>query len=337
MVLSTNPPFLFIHIPKTAGTSIEEALFDYQDFNYMNEPHPIVAQYKTYLQKDLYDSLFKFSFVRNPWSLQLSTYKYYVVNNNIDITFDEYIKWKFNGNPLDILDRVKEYDNEEEAKSRLMVAYHMNRLPQLYFIIDEVGEIQMDFIGSIENINEDFKTITDKLKISDNVFLPHSNKSMYKKGESFIDYYTEETKKIISDRFSMDIKVFGYEFNKDKPKNSGYITKKRLQDYGLLLPQYFFFNLGSLPYGLQDVLQRYDEDEVNRLKDEYNRHKVQRRLESLSSNLESIASAIEEKEEQLYTINEVEALVLQEEILKLREYELVYKRQIFTIEQTIIE
>ena len=94
MVLSTNPPFLFIHIPKTAGTSVEEALFDYQDFNYMNEPHPIVAQYKTYLSKEMFESLFKFSFVRNPWSLQVSTYKYYVVSNNIDITFEEYIKWK---------------------------------------------------------------------------------------------------------------------------------------------------------------------------------------------------------------------------------------------------
>lgn len=335
MVLSTNPPFLFIHIPKTAGTSVEEALFDYQDFDYMNEPHPIVAQYKTYINKDMYDSLFKFTFVRNPWSLQLSTYKYYVVNNNIDITFDEYIKWKFTGNPMDIKDRVGHDDGDVD--SRIMVAYHMNRLPQLYFLIDELGEIQMDYIGSLENISKDFDAIINKLGLTkDDVFLPHSNKSSYDEGKTYMDYYSEESKKIVSERFSMDIKVFGYKFNLNPPINSGYITKKRLQDYGLGLPQYFYFNLGSLPYGLQDVIHRYEDEEINRLKEEHSRNKVHRRMESLQNNLESITQAIEDKERLLYTNNEVDALVLQEEILKLREYELVYKRQIYVIEQTII-
>lgn len=333
MVLSTNPPFLFIHIPKTAGTSVEEALFDYQDFNYMNEPHPIVGQYKTYLTKEMYDSLYKFSFVRNPWSLQVSTYKYYVVSNNINITFDEYIKWKFGGNPMMYLDRITDTGNIEEKKSRLMVAYHMNRLPQLYFLIDETGEIQMDFVGCMENITEDFDFVCKKLSIND-YFLPHANKSD-SNGKTFMDYYTPETKEIINNRFNMDIKVFGYQFNTEKPKNTGVLIKKRLSDYGVVLPQFFYFNLGSLPYGLQDVLHRYDDEEVKRLKNEHDRNKVYRRMESLNNNLEEIRKSIEEKEDLLFSGNVIDTLVLQEEILKLREYELVYRTQLHSIESTL--
>jgi chondroitin 4-sulfotransferase 11 len=334
MVLSTNPPFLFIHIPKTAGTSIEEALFDYQDFDYMNEPHPIVAQYKTYLPKEMYNKLFKFSFVRNPWALQLSTYTYYAKNNEINITFDEYIKWKYLGNPMDIRDRVMGANSEEEVKSKLMVAYHMNRLPQTYFLMDELGEIQMDYIGSLENIKEDFKIICKKLNIDEtSTFLSHSNRSNYDDKKTFLDYYTEETKKIVADRFNMDIKIYGYGFDLNPPKNSGYITKKKISEYGIIIPQHFYFNLGSLPYGYHDVLHRYDTEEVMRLKSEHDRNKVYRRMESLNNNLNEIHNQISEKESQLFSdVNQLDSLILQEDILKLREYELVYRTQLYSLE-----
>lgn len=331
MVLSTNPPFLFIHIPKTAGTSIEEALFDYQDLNFLNEPHPIVAQYKTYLPSELYNSLFKFSFVRNPWALQVSTYKYYVVNNNIDMTFDEYIKWKFTGNPMDMKSRVRDRGNEEEIKSMLMVPFHVNRMPQIYFLIDEVGEIQMDFIGSLENINKDIDVIVDKLKLED-IFLPHSNKTG--DGKSYTEYYTTETKELVGKRFEMDIKIFGYKYGDNSaPTNTGFTTKKKFSDYGLIIPQNFYFNLGMLPYGYHDIIRRYDESEVNRIKDEFSRNKAYRRIESLNNNLHSIEESIREKENELYgNPNGVDTLVLQEDILKLREYELVYKTQLRALE-----
>ena len=332
MILSTKPPFLFIHIPKTAGTSIEEALFDYQDFNYLNEPHPIVAQYRTYLTSELYDSLFKFSFVRNPWALQVSTYKYYVVNNDIDMTFDEYIKWKFTGYPKDYEDRVR---NPED--SQLLVAYHMNRLPQTYFLMDEYGEIQMDYIGSLENIDEDFKELCNHLKLSDEVYLPHSNKSDYGR-KTFMDYYTDETINIVRDRFSMDIKIYGYEYNLDRPKNTGFIKHKSLENYGIKLPQHFYFNLGSLPYGLQDVLHRYDDEELVRIKTDHDRGKIYRRIESLNNNLESITQSINEKEESLFNndlSDSIDTLLIQEDILKLREHELVYKTQLRQIENEL--
>jgi len=334
MLLSNKPPFLFIHIPKTAGTSIEEALFDYQDFIYMNEPHPIVAQYKTFLSSEMYDSLYKFTFVRNPWSLQLSTYKYYCESNNIDMTFNEYIKWKFTGHPLDMLDRVSD-DGDENKKDKLSVAYHMNRMPQTYFLIDELGELQMDYIGSFEDIQNDFNTVVDKLSLSD-VYLPHTNKSTYTESKTFIDYYDDESIEIVRKRFHLDIKIFGYEYNGNKPTNTGFVTKRTLKEYGVVIPENFFFNLGMLPYGYHDVVHRYDDNEVLRLKDEASRNKIHRRMESINLNLNEIEGQIDEKECILFGgVPTIEITVLQEEILKLREFQLVYRTQLSQIENEL--
>lgn len=203
--------------------------------------------------------------------------------------------------------------------------------------MDEYGEIQMDYIGSLENINEDFKELCNHLKLSDEVYLPHSNKSDYG-SKTFMDYYTDETINIVRDRFSMDIKIYGYEYNLDKPKNTGFIKHKSLENYGIKLPQHFYFNLGSLPYGLQDVLHRYDDEELVRIKTDHDRGKVYRRIESLHNNLESISQSINEKEESLFNhdlSDSIDTLLIQEDILKLREHELVYKTQLRQIENEL--
>ena len=339
MILSTKPPFLFIHIPKTAGTSIEEALFNYQEFEYLNEPHPILAQYKTFLDTELYNSLFKFSFVRNPWALQVSTWKYYVRNNNIDLSFSEYINIKFNGSILDIKSKVRgDFDSDEQRNSCATVAFYMNRLPQYYFLIDEHGNIDMDFIGALETIQEDFDYIVDKLQLED-CFLPYVNRSENDEGKkTYMDYYDETTKQIVADRFKTEINLYGYEFDLNPPRNLKSICNKNLRDLGVKIPNDFFFNLGHLPYGLQDVKTRYDFEDFLNQKNQFNQNKINRRIESLSTNIDSIREMLENKQNTLFEIedpNNLEIYTLQQDIISLKERELVYMLQLKQLEKTI--
>ena len=75
-------------------------------------------------------------------------------------------------------------------------------------MIDEKGNIAVDFIGRFENIKEDFKKITDKLNIKRT--LKKTNTS--KRKEDYRLYYDEETKAIVNEVYRKDIQLFNYEF-----------------------------------------------------------------------------------------------------------------------------
>ena len=95
MLLSHRYNFLFVHIAKTGGTSVRDALdrLRWQDPKYYpmwlcsrlsalfnhelacklpRHAKAIAAQ--EMLPRELYQRLFKFAFVRNPWDLQVSSY-----------------------------------------------------------------------------------------------------------------------------------------------------------------------------------------------------------------------------------------------------------------------
>jgi len=209
--IDSNYQFLFIHIPKCAGTSIESFFgYDYDnnkyiesDFKIGHPKHMTLNEYSSVLSKKLLDNIFKFTIIRNPFDLVLSQYYYGLYNEKTfwngkndyeykkNITFNDYIIFIQNNKRNDIKERLSTN------------VYSLDE----YIISDNV---ELDFIGRYENLNEDIKKIYSCLDIEYKE-LPFENKSKINK-LNYKDYYNNQTKDLVYKIFKDELKKYNYEF-----------------------------------------------------------------------------------------------------------------------------
>jgi hypothetical protein len=302
MIISTDKNFLFIHIPKTGGSSIENTLEMYQSFEY-GSTHPTAFQIKNWIDKDLYKSLYKFSSVRNPWDLQYSCWTYYTQKSDVPINmdFETYIKWKFLDD-YNIKDGIKYVGgdlNEKDSTEHLRHGYYVHRVPQCYFLIDEKGNFIIDRVINLETVDQDLKDISDLLDL-DIFFVPKLNVSR-EDGDDYRKHYTKEMIEIVSQRFAADIKLFGYEFNNLVPKNlNKVVTGKNIKNYKLNINTDIIFSISNIPYGFYDIKKQFDNDaDYNVELENYNSGKIEKIFRFYNSNLQNIQNIIEETKNEL--------------------------------------
>jgi chondroitin 4-sulfotransferase 11 len=193
-MISHEHKCIFIHIPKTAGTSINKMLNLEPDYEKRRiNGHGGMAYHRKYFKK----GYFSFSFCRNPWDRLFSAYFYLssekclnwpVSNTRIHSTIKKYRDFKTFVNHIDESMNDKHFQHQHS------------------FIQHPVYNI--DFIGRFENLQEDFNTICDKIGIPQQE-LPHKNKTKHK---HYTEYYDDETRQIVTEKYAKDIEYFGYEF-----------------------------------------------------------------------------------------------------------------------------
>ena len=198
MYISHKHKAMFIHIPKTGGTSIKTLLLqnNFTEFNLHQSPDKsnddITGEYrlgtalraKRGISDDIWNSYFKFTFVRSPYERMISNY-YFLSYNNI-MPFNKFITHK-----LTTTDHI----------------WH-SELSQSTHIYSKTNKLLVDYIGRFENLQEDFNIICNKIGLS-HITLPHVNKSIYNK-DNINELLNHDTKEIIYNKYIEDFNNFGY-------------------------------------------------------------------------------------------------------------------------------
>jgi hypothetical protein len=180
--------WIFIHINKTGGSSIEKALG--MQFDHRSAREKIEA-----IGNSAWERKFTFSFVRNPWDKVVSQYHYRL--NTGQAGFRDY--------PPDFNDWVRKTFAE---KHPLYYDQPLMFADQMEWIGDFDGRILVDFIGRFENLQSDFDDVCHRIGRK-SVILPHLKPSSH---AHYRDYYTAQSRNIIADHFERDIRHLGYDF-----------------------------------------------------------------------------------------------------------------------------
>ena len=215
MIISHKHKFIFIHIPKCAGSSVDHILMSLMGLNWPKqwaevptdealilrvakqygnseclEQHDTIREVEDYFDKMNWDisQYFKFCFLRNPWARRVSQYAYGLKMTEItgaqwakeisEMTFDEFIS--------------KRNDS------------------QLNWVKNKSGEIAVDFIGNTSNFQDSLDVIFDRINFprSDSGHV-RVNKTKHK---DYTEYYNKETIELIAKNCHEDIKYFDYKF-----------------------------------------------------------------------------------------------------------------------------
>jgi len=185
-----NGSYVFVHINKTAGTSIGRAI------GLSVKRHLTAKEIIAEVGKQNWDSAYKFTVVRNPWDKVVSLYEYRRKKNKTQIasrsiTFTEWVKLTHGQNKNSF------YNNNVKSFQ-----------PQVEWLKDDEGIIAIDFVARFETLHTDFEQI--RTAIGNKTYLSHLNASNRK---NYKEYYTNETRKIVGRWCHEDIEIFGYTFD----------------------------------------------------------------------------------------------------------------------------
>lgn len=220
-MISHRHNFIFIHIPKCGGTSVELSLLKNEgvintdnkhDLKFLSDEqkqkyqlgysyrdvsiqHKRIDQYKKWTDQTG-KPYFTFTFVRNPWQRLVSEYFY--------------IK-KMNGCLCnDFQSQYPTFKHFVMNDGVYKCSYKSHDYSQIDFVLNSNHGRMTNFVGRCEHMQFDFDYVCDRIGI-DRIELPKRNPTKHK---HYSTYYDDESMNMVNDMYSTDINYFGYTFEK---------------------------------------------------------------------------------------------------------------------------
>lgn len=187
---------IFLHVPKTGGTTIKR-LFG---INQLDDPNPAIRPSLQHLTCSLlrqqmgdekYETYYKFAFVRNPWARVVSDYfwRQQLPRKRPVLPFRDFV-----GNAQKLVLEKRYYEQE----------FGDHLIPQIAYTED------VDDVFRFEKFEAGIQSVAAKIGVETG---PISQKES-KHYDSYWQFYDDETRLIIHDIYGEEIEQFGYEFGK---------------------------------------------------------------------------------------------------------------------------
>ncbi|MFD0894014.1 sulfotransferase family 2 domain-containing protein [Luteolibacter ambystomatis] len=228
MLADCPKPWLFIHIPKTAGTSIERALspmatgvqnpkdFTQEQLDTFGLPGGLrkappgqrpdvlsqVIQHESirfFERRGQVDGRYIFTVVRNPHDRALSELFYLLRTSAEARAFFTGPSW------ADDLKRLADFNG---------YISHDLGASQADWLTDSTGKIRCDRVLRFESLQDDWQHLCADLGIT--AQLPHIHNS--KRSYNWSDYYDDEAFELIGRKYARDFEAFGYSMERPAPE-----------------------------------------------------------------------------------------------------------------------
>ncbi len=179
--------YVFIHINKCGGTSVEAAL------GIPVKIHDTALARRRKIGRRRWERAFTFALVRHPYSKVISHYRYRVATNQTRLATK----------PLELNDWIRRCYRDNDP------AYYDQPLmfaPCFDWVSDEDGKLIVDYVAKLETIDADWPVIQERTGAR--AALPVKNSSGPRRGWEDLD---TTARGILQGHFHKDFEAFGYQ------------------------------------------------------------------------------------------------------------------------------
>ena len=222
-MISRKKKFIFVHIPKTGGNSIQNVLKKYSEdkinvkevnsktkdlerfgvssLGHIHKHSSIGEYYKNWNKRAYggWELYYKFTVVRNPWDRAVSNY-FHILSN------PQHHSW------LTTTEKFYKPDFKKFITGENPSVHPFS--PEIKRYLSIKNKLVVNVL-KFEDLKSEFQKVCDKLGLVGE--LPHVNKSKHVANRlRYVDYYDDELIQIIATRFYREIKTFGYTFKESR-------------------------------------------------------------------------------------------------------------------------
>jgi hypothetical protein len=210
MLISHKHSLLYVHIQKTAGTSLTRYLKDeIADLENLLRPHDPLRFAEQALGSK-FEGLVKAGFVRNPFDRLVSWYSMIVEHGSVLTEEEKKQDPHYNQLWQHVLSHSSCFEefivNCSDAVDRS--GWKPFLFNQVDYFKNTEGKVAADFIGRFENLEHDFGRLCSLIGI-EHKQVPHVNKSHH---VDYRSYYNDKSRAVVEKRFAEDLEYFGYQF-----------------------------------------------------------------------------------------------------------------------------